>query len=1226
MLNMKKGLAIVLAAATALTFAPVSTLGLTGVVEAQAATGDGCATKKDAATAGKIKTWAWDQSDTTNTLDLTSNGSGAYIAYKITGSKDGTDDYDYKIDYDNEYVGLWATQDSDDVVAESSFTMKNAGTAPTKTVGLQAKKAGTTVVTISHRKKGDTGSWTSAKLTLTIKAPITGPATFVDGTNTVTAVTLYKGASAKKIGVHVPSTDHGTELYYGLSAAGVVTVTPNSGKDTAVTVADGKDTELTLIGANAGAPVTLDIYSSAKDLTEKKNSLGSLKITVKDPKHDITTKTVTAGGDRETFTYIEDTATQTLNVSFSKDGKTVSGLHLYADTTSSAYLSSLSATSVGENTFYVGADADVTPGKYTVTVGTVSQDFQVIAGSGKNTSDDPATSGATDSAVYGGVTTKLIATDSTNYSLVNSNARFKLGSVWYTADQLKWYLTSQPSANPVALGFTNDSAKVTDSKGKLDVHVNNAKTFKNDMTGANIVGVYEAGGKNTLVYSGTIDVVDTPQAVATRKISKSFSKTVNDVKTGAPVQKDFLNGTTFIGVNNNKLNKGNDLSITTSTYEGQIFDANITDAAAAKDSTITRHVGADGNEVVPSRNGVYYETYYVPYTDVKNNTTFIAEISVTISVNAGPKVRVQDGDITYSRVNDNPTDIDDAVIDLDLTTNKTFDLTKYLYSNMDNTTYSYDTYDENVTVDKGVVTAAKVGTSTVKITPSANGVNGDPVFVFFRVSQNAGDVISVTGKDSDVATTLTNRQFQGNRTLLATEAGLAAAQVGYVQIEVTGDETNDVKEPLTVKGKGNLSYALVNEEDKNVSIDAKTGQITVSHDFLQKNFKDQKTNTQPYVFPVKVTSTETNTTALTTRYFYVVVDYADAQITGLEDSYEVGTSPSDTDPASWLNLGITEGQGKKRVSTNASSDTSYYHVGALNRNSDLNDSMLYTDDDNTVFVPYYNSIEYAITAGKTEHVLVENYDTYHKIGHTYKVVTIKSVAGQYNNVTKIENVTTGETIYDNATAAVSGASITITKPTVVKVTVAHAPSAALNAKDDPAFTIGDGDHAGFNWNTDHLFVAATENPHTYQVTLIPSIKGTQIIKINPTQDRLSKSDYSLVGTESFNLAVKNEGESANVNVPAKVKKVVVRNVKGAKAKISYSQLKNVAGYKVVYKYKKNGKLVRKTFVNKAGKGSKVVSVPKNTSVKVWVRAYNLNDNGQRVNGAYRTKTFKTDKK
>lgn len=37
MLNMKKGLAIVLAAATAFTFAPVSTLGLQGVVEAQAA-------------------------------------------------------------------------------------------------------------------------------------------------------------------------------------------------------------------------------------------------------------------------------------------------------------------------------------------------------------------------------------------------------------------------------------------------------------------------------------------------------------------------------------------------------------------------------------------------------------------------------------------------------------------------------------------------------------------------------------------------------------------------------------------------------------------------------------------------------------------------------------------------------------------------------------------------------------------------------------------------------------------------------------------------------------------------------------------------------------------------------------------------------------------------------------------------------------------------------------
>ncbi len=97
-----------------------------------------------------------------------------------------------------------------------------------------------------------------------------------------------------------------------------------------------------------------------------------------------------------------------------------------------------------------------------------------------------------------------------------------------------------------------------------------------------------------------------------------------------------------------------------------------------------------------------------------------------------------------------------------------------------------------------------------------------------------------------------------------------------------------------------------------------------------------------------------------------------------------------------------------------------------------------------------------------------------------------------------------------------------------------------------------------------------------------------------------------------------------VTVPGKVAKIKLYNVKGAKLKINYSKIKGVAGYKVVYKYKKNGKTVRKTYVTTAG--SKTVSVPKNTSVKVWVRAYNLNSKGQRVNGSYKTASKKTDKK
>ncbi len=75
MLNMKKGLAIVLAAATALTFAPVSTLGLQGVVEAQAA----------AITASDVKSVSVDStvtrtSNTTAQLTLTFTSASAFTA------------------------------------------------------------------------------------------------------------------------------------------------------------------------------------------------------------------------------------------------------------------------------------------------------------------------------------------------------------------------------------------------------------------------------------------------------------------------------------------------------------------------------------------------------------------------------------------------------------------------------------------------------------------------------------------------------------------------------------------------------------------------------------------------------------------------------------------------------------------------------------------------------------------------------------------------------------------------------------------------------------------------------------------------------------------------------------------------------------------------------------------------------------------------------------------
>ena len=103
MLNMKKGLAIVLAAATALTFAPVSTLGLQGVVEAQAAN---TTTTKDVASG-----------DQTATINLT----------KGTTYTDGTNAFEYTI----KTAGNLTADGSNPTVAGLSVTLTGSGTTYT---------------------------------------------------------------------------------------------------------------------------------------------------------------------------------------------------------------------------------------------------------------------------------------------------------------------------------------------------------------------------------------------------------------------------------------------------------------------------------------------------------------------------------------------------------------------------------------------------------------------------------------------------------------------------------------------------------------------------------------------------------------------------------------------------------------------------------------------------------------------------------------------------------------------------------------------------------------------------------------------------------------------------------------------------------------------------------------------------------------------------------------
>ncbi|MDD5956872.1 MAG: hypothetical protein PUC40_07820, partial [Lachnospiraceae bacterium] len=285
---------------------------------------------------------------------------------------------------------------------------------------------------------------------------------------------------------------------------------------------------------------------------------------------------------------------------------------------------------------------------------------------------------------------------------------------------------------------------------------------------------------------------------------------------------------------------------------------------------------------------------------------------------------------------------------------------------------------------------------------------------------------------------------------------------------------------------------------------------------------------------------------------------------------------------------------------------------------DLVDSNDYEDDDATVF-GFSNDMTRGATAeGKTMHVLVKV--TGNKQGTFYKVVTIKSVPGKKNYVTKIVNVADGKTIYE-ADGATSGAAITIDKKTVVKVTVAYAPDASLNAKDDPAFTINGGSDL-FNHNTENVFVAATENPKTYEVTLIPSMEGTQVIYINPTEGRLSKSDYSLVDTDYLAFSVKYDASAATTK-PAKITGLKVSNKKGAKVTVKFNKVTTNSTMRYYVQKKVGSKVSGKS----VGSTKTTLSVKKGATVKVRVKAYYYDENGKKHVGTYSAwKTLKTDKK
>ena len=888
----------------------------------------------------------------------------------------------------------------------------------------------------------------------------------------------------------------------------------------------------------------------------------------------------------------------------------------------------------------IQAGSSVASGDYFIQVKNASNyawtSFKYQTAADKDAADEAAAETALISSLkanapFGGISTDIVAVNGAKYDLVNGATKITANGKTYSASELTWYLTKETVKSNVNeyknIDLDAAMGSVDAGQGKLTVNVKDASKFAGALTGVKVVAVAHDGGADTVVYADNFTATDGSAYTSLKYYSASATASEADASLASKdISKDLLDGVLITGVNNNKIHASETTARGTNMKQSnKNFKLDLTSLASGAGDNVFKGAKLTTVSATTRKTGTYFETAYIPYTVTSESKTYVAKIDITVSVGTGPKVVVKDGNTVYG-ANDGTALSTDPTIYLDLKTNTTFDIKKFASSNIDGTTYDYDTSSTNVEVKDGVITAKTVGTAKVKVSPKANGVSGADFYLTVRVNANGFDTLTVAGKDKDEATVLNYKSFTNNDANLsvsglynsktaASEAKLAAAQVKYIQIEVTGNEAVDVKEAITATSanKATLTYSLANASVYGESIDEKTGVITIPHSWTT----DSHFNS--YGFPVKVVSASTNTSAMTTSYFYVVVDYADATLNGLQDSYDIGTALFTPAKASWLDLN----NGAALVSNGTVA------TKPLSKNDELVGSNIYDADSANVFnaglgnspltydrTTYNNVVANATVAGKTMHVLVSSGDAANKVGNSYKVVTLKSVEGKYNYVKKIENVANGKTIYET-NGVTSGASIVIDKATTVKVTVAYAPAASLDPKHDPAFTIGDGENT-FNYNTLNYFVAATENPKTYEVTLIPSQEGTQIVSINPTQGRLSLSDYSLVGTDATKLAVKYD----TTPVPAKVTGVKITNKKGAAVKVSWKSQGSGIKYRV-YKKVGNGDWVAKN----VSTSSTSLKVKKGAKVTVKVKAYAKSSSNKTIWGPKATKvTKKTDKK
>ena len=560
----------------------------------------------------------------------------------------------------------------------------------------------------------------------------------------------------------------------------------------------------------------------------------------------------------------------------------------------------------------------------------------------------------------------------------------------------------------------------------------------------------------------------------------------------------------------------------------------------------------------------------------------------------------------------------DNPVVLDTKVNKTYDLASHIYKNtaMD---LSYESSNSKNTVNPttGLVTATTATDSFyVKVTGKVNGNIVAITKVYFKVNALPFDTVSVTGVDKDQATTLnqldytavsTNRNVVGG---VPTEQQLAASQIKYVQIEVTGNEQKQVTEALNIVSTGGavVTASLVGQSSDNAFAD-----VTSSGVITLNSLDSQNRRVTSGVAVIKLVSAPSANNVLTTSYIFVVVDKADAKITA-QPAYKIGTcSKSDgNDHESKINFGDYAG---------------VQRVQPLDQDDDLlSTKTLYKDakDINKNFVQTYktgtdiralvdNTVYVARSEGKTEKVLI-SYNT--GAGTSYQIVSITSVAGLTNTVTKIENATTGKVIYSSDMGTVIP-QIVVDGVTTLKVTLAY----PIDKNGTTANIDSSNMYTGGNGLNQSIFTATKEKVQPGDTAntfyLYPTAQGTQVVWFNPSGD-ISETDHSIVHDVKQDLAVTYRANAK----PSKVTGLKVSNKKGAKVSVKFDAATNHN-----MKYWVQKKIGKKVAGKSVSSNKATLSVKKGATVKVRVKAYYYDAEGNKQVGAYSGwKTLKTDKK